>query len=991
MRSRAIDRAKGLAALAAVVAALAAPPVALKRFVGNPLPSSVPSLRGMVDGLTRGGISDRAVIDVLAVLAWIIWAQIAVALIAETAAVARGRQASRLPLLPGVQPLAARWLAAVALLLVSLAPSPSATAAKRAPLTVPLPDPVPAVRFVDDRPPVEEAPTAPAPAIAGERPLLEYVVQRHDSFWDIAERFLGDSFRWREIRDLNVGRPQPGGETVDAGSDLIRPGWRLLVPADRLPAPSGTTPAATAERTVSSGDHLWGVADDALSAHLGRPASDEEVRTYWQALVDLNPDVLADPANPSLVFAGQVVRLPPLPQTMLPTTAADVSADRSPPAPVSTEPDILDAPPGPTAAEPVPATPPATAPTSAPRADPNTRAADAADEGETGATAPLAGLLGVAGAGLAVGLTAAVRARRRQRITRAPAGFAPPPTPHELDPLRTEMALAADVDASDDLHRAVAAIAEHVATTRGMGQRRPRLAQRSPDRVEVLLDEPALPAPSGWEPEASGAVWFRERPVPWIGAHSASPTLVTIGSDGGTSVHLDLESAGLVTIASDDGERAFALARSIILELDHSPHAPVISLLIVGGIAHAESDRIRHADRWEDVSEDVLSWACQSRHVLDANRLRTAFEARGTGRPLDGIAPLVIVCSELPAGDTFDEFCALARQGAAACTVVIGAETAGSTHVQIDGDTITLPAFDLTCRAQGISTEVVEQAGELLTAAAQPAEPMTLWHGDETIDVDASPHTYGDPPWDVLVQVLGEIRVVGGHKLLTPKQTGMLAFVALHDVCSADRIEEAIWPGPMGTRRQQVHNTASRIRAALGADHLPASSDSEYRVGPKVRTDLDLFRRRAAYAKTQQPAQAIETLRGALALVEGPAFTYRSADRAAFTWVDTEHWTSETEARIVEVAWRMWHLCTEHGDTQGAIWAARQGLLASPGNTELTDALMRAYLSAGDRAAAKDVFMSHAKALDELEQDDPAPSTLQLWEDMQEGREPSRS
>jgi hypothetical protein len=33
---------------------------------------------------------------------------------------------------------------------------------------------------------------------------------------------------------------------------------------------------------------------------------------------------------------------------------------------------------------------------------------------------------------------------------------------------------------------------------------------------------------------------------------------------------------------------------------------------------------------------------------------------------------------------------------------------------------------------------------------------------------------------------------------------------------------------------------------------------------------------------------------------------------------------------------------------------------------------MRAYLAAGDRSAAEEVFMSYAKALDELDQDDPS-------------------
>lgn len=44
-------------------------------------------------------------------------------------------------------------------------------------------------------------------------------------------------------------------------------------------------------------------------------------------------------------------------------------------------------------------------------------------------------------------------------------------------------------------------------------------------------------------------------------------------------------------------------------------------------------------------------------------------------------------------------------------------------------------------------------------------------------------------------------------------------------------------------------------------------------------------------------------------------------------------------------------------DFDGAIWTARRGLLASPGNAELTEALMRTYVASGDRAAAEDVFL----------------------------------
>ncbi|ETA04500.1 hypothetical protein CcI6DRAFT_00276 [Frankia sp. CcI6] len=55
--------------------------------------------------------------------------------------------------------------------------------------------------------------------------------RHHDTLWGIAERFLGDGLRYREIFDLNEGRAQPDGRTLSKPS-LIHAGWVLLLPAD---------------------------------------------------------------------------------------------------------------------------------------------------------------------------------------------------------------------------------------------------------------------------------------------------------------------------------------------------------------------------------------------------------------------------------------------------------------------------------------------------------------------------------------------------------------------------------------------------------------------------------------------------------------------------------------------------------------------------------------------------------------------------------------
>ncbi|PLS75238.1 MAG: hypothetical protein CYG61_08380, partial [Actinobacteria bacterium] len=42
-----------------------------------------------------------------------------------------------------------------------------------------------------------------------------------------------------------------------------------------------------------------------------RAPSDAEVDAYWRRLVDANRAILRDPANPDLLYPGQVLTVPP--------------------------------------------------------------------------------------------------------------------------------------------------------------------------------------------------------------------------------------------------------------------------------------------------------------------------------------------------------------------------------------------------------------------------------------------------------------------------------------------------------------------------------------------------------------------------------------------------------------------------------------------------------------------------------------------------------
>jgi uncharacterized protein (DUF2236 family) len=66
---------------------------------------------------------------------------------------------------------------------------------------------------------------------------------------------------------------------------------------------------------VQPGDHLWSIAARTLTAaHRGNPPDEEAIAAYWWQVVTLNRPRLPDPADIDLLYPGDVVALPPLPE-----------------------------------------------------------------------------------------------------------------------------------------------------------------------------------------------------------------------------------------------------------------------------------------------------------------------------------------------------------------------------------------------------------------------------------------------------------------------------------------------------------------------------------------------------------------------------------------------------------------------------------------------------------------------------------------------------
>jgi hypothetical protein len=238
-------------ALIAIVALLGGVPYALWAWGGGaPWPSSAPSGDWLTDSLGA-----EQILGILVAVLWLAWAHFAICVVVE--AVQSRRAGSRQ--VPGggvgTQSLARRLVASAMLLVGSAAVAmPTASAA-----TGPGSQHTAVASTYNSsggestqvshqagqqaggpERAVKQQATKPAelkPGLAVRTPQgVKYEVQppanrQYDCLWDIAERYLNDGLRWKEIYQLNKDVVQPDGNSLE-DPDLIYPGWILQLPDD---------------------------------------------------------------------------------------------------------------------------------------------------------------------------------------------------------------------------------------------------------------------------------------------------------------------------------------------------------------------------------------------------------------------------------------------------------------------------------------------------------------------------------------------------------------------------------------------------------------------------------------------------------------------------------------------------------------------------------------------------------------------------------------
>ncbi|MCX4468933.1 LysM peptidoglycan-binding domain-containing protein [Micromonospora sp. NBC_01655] len=253
----------GFGALVVLIAVLVGGPVALIAFAGNPLPDHVPTLAEIGTTLTSRD-DGQLFLRALALVGWFGWATFAFSVLVELGAQSLRRPAPRLPGMGRQQRAAAALVGSVALI---IAASPAAASAATV-LAGPHPTAAqPAVvaaaeaRAVTTTLPVGARPASPvvvttAAQLPDPAQPTVYRVAKGDYLGEVAERYLDDFDRYRDVAKLNrlhdPDRIRPGQlirlpeGAADAGARTHATGRLVVRPT--APAPGGAvTPPPAAE------------------------------------------------------------------------------------------------------------------------------------------------------------------------------------------------------------------------------------------------------------------------------------------------------------------------------------------------------------------------------------------------------------------------------------------------------------------------------------------------------------------------------------------------------------------------------------------------------------------------------------------------------------------------------------------------------------------------------------------------------------------------
>ncbi len=904
------DILAGVGAVLILLVLLIGVPAALLAVLGSPIPHTMPAL-----SLLTHRLDILAVLKILSVVVWLAWLQLVMCLIAEVrAAVRNAGMPPRVPLAGGIQPAMHRLVTAV-LLLFSGATALSPAFAHQPPGVPPAVTAAPAGRSGGASPaatpPGGRGTGQPGPGGLGEpggpasgrgqalepahhpvrRAEKIYVVQPpegryHESLWEIAQNHLGDGRRYREIFDLNAGRPQPDGSKLAIAS-LIRPGWILRMPRDAH---------GPGIRVVTLHEQAHGPGGDVRAGH-GTAIGTGDGRAAG-------------------VSGSPVARAGPAPTGPAPTGPASTGPAPAGPAPT-----------GPASTGPV-------RPASAQReitggGEPASTPSGAAIPAARGAAAPAGTAVYpyelAAAALLAAGVLSALGRPRREQLWHRAFGrqVAVPVRPAPAAAAEVALRLAADEPSARMIDTSLRHLSQ-VLTAQGRALPTVFAAHVGGHNLDLWV-APADPgAPAPWVAVGDGQVWRLPLAVaPGLdpdqvtGAPAPYPGLVSIGTDATGRVLVDLESAqGLIAITGEP-HRVQAVLAAIAVELVTNRWSGPVTITLVGfgaDLTVLAPGQVTAVGTLAEALPALLA------------RAELADESLAAQPP----APHYLISAVPPSAAEREQLLALARAGpAAAAGYVIAGDVAGATWAWEITDQGQLRAglLGLDVQAQLLPPEQRAAVVDLFRMAEQ-FEGVAL----SAPIPDAAPagHLIPGSSAQVDVALLGRTRV-NAPGMIEPERlalaTELVVFLATHPGgVHPNVLAAAIWP--RGVTREVRDAALARAQDWLGTDdigrpHLATDATGRLRLGSQVRVDWQVFcaliARAAGGGRDEEAA-----LEQALSLVSGPFMD--GSEPGRYAWLAGDGLEYEAAARVADAAHRLSQLRLAQGDPDGAMDAVRAGL-----------------------------------------------------------------
>lgn len=983
-------------------------PALLWTVAGWPLPTTIPHPRAIQVAFDQRHLPGEVVVAVLAVMLWLLWAQLMWALLWELVVngrrLARGSRSAPAPFVIGpLNSLVAKLVSGVVAAGI-MAGSSNAVVALPA-------DPI--VASVDEKPQPWAEPRPTAAAVEVDPATATWFVSDGDSLWSIAETTLGDGARTPELLALNP----------DLGSArALRPGMTLALPvgasvpaqpagpADRSADRAGRLQPTTVE--VVPGDNLWRLSEQRLGG-TDPAATDASIAAYVRDVVAQNP---AEVLDPDLIHPGQLLRFPALNRAG--QTPPFPSGSKVPGAGRETE-TASDAPldaglghsmsrTAETTTDSAPIDP-TTAPTTAPTAtaaevgrdqrsgsgsgdkvaparhgrDPSgTGGEPVVEQPDTGGASGQGSLLaasdvlpvslGAAGGLLASGALGAVRRRRSYRQAHRTPGTVPAGAGPGLAGVeRAVLRLGDDPDA-EWMRAALASLSarpvwqgEHVA--------QPVLARLSDDQLIVELSGPdAMGAPLPWRSGDGGESWSLPRDTPQqelesFHARSVTPTFVTVG----VGVMVNLEALGVLKVCGPgDGPRS--VVRSLVHELATSPSAGTVDIRSTIPIEGIEAHQLVQERTAESLLTELVAWLDETERRLSGERSSNAYASRVVSNG-DSMAPVIVV-TDAAGFVELTELAGRASKRSLPVALVVTAEddtgAVPAVHtMSVDGDRALLAPWGIELDPQLLPAESARRIGRLLVDAADGGEkpltpesppsasvtdlPSTAAGGEaDAATAEEAPQAGREPNSepDITVCVLGAVEAEGVASELTSLQLSLLTFLACNGPASRAVVIDALWDG-QSISRSRFPNVLAELRSRIGRQHLPEMTDGRYElIG--VTTDLGSFEAALVRASSENGPAATETLRAAVELVRGEPLT--TPGRRFWTWVDDHtHIAARVEALVADTAARLARRYCDAGEPEQARWACEQGLAASPSDEHLVTLLTEVYLALGKRGSAR--------------------------------------